>query len=231
MAAGSSNRSPSTSPSGAGRWSRFPGTPTLPKALRWTSTSSGRTLASPTWPPVPPWPRASSFPLAGGRSAPAGEMADRRPPLQHYFSADPAIASRPRTRTVRLPDQSVVLHTDRGVFSAGGLDPGTEILLREAPPPPKSGAILDLGCGHGVIAVVLARRTPGARVIAVDVNRRALQLTRINAAENGAGNVEVCEPHEVAPELRFAAVYSKRPRRESRAQLLELLTTWCDQIG
>jgi 16S rRNA (guanine1207-N2)-methyltransferase len=157
-------------------------------------------------------------------------MADRRPPLQHYFSADPAIASRPRTRTVRLPDQSVVLHTDRGVFSAGGLDPGTEILLREAPPPPKSGAILDLGCGHGVIAVVLARRTPGARVIAVDVNRRALQLTRINAAENGAGNVEVCEPHEVAPELRFAAVYSNPPVRVGRAQLLELLTTWCARL-
>jgi 16S rRNA G1207 methylase RsmC len=157
-------------------------------------------------------------------------MADRRPPLQHYFSAEPAIASRRRTLTVRLPDQSLVLQTDRGVFSVGGLDAGTEILLREAPPPPAAGAILDLGCGHGVIAVVLARRAPGARVIAVDVNRRALELTRVNAAANGAGNVEVCQPDDVAGELRFAAVYSNPPVRVGRSQLQELLTMWCDRL-
>jgi 16S rRNA (guanine1207-N2)-methyltransferase len=157
-------------------------------------------------------------------------MADRRPPLQHYFSAEPAVASRPRTRTVQLPDQSLVLHTDRGVFSAGGLDQGTAILLREAPPPPATGAILDLGCGHGVIAIALARRAPGARVVAVDVNRRALELTRLNAAENGTPTVEVCEPGDVDPHLRFAAVYSNPPIRVGRDQLLELLTMWCNRL-
>jgi 16S rRNA (guanine1207-N2)-methyltransferase len=157
-------------------------------------------------------------------------MADRRPPLQHYFSATPAVASRPRTVTVHLPDQDLVLHTDRGVFSGDGLDDGTALLLRDAPPPPPGGAVLDLGCGHGVIAVALARRAPGARVVAVDVNRRALDLARANAAENGAANVEVREPDEVDPALRFAAIYSNPPVRVGRGPLLELLTSWCARL-
>ena len=48
-------RSPSTSPSAAARWSTCPGTPTSPRASRWTSTICVRRRASPTstWPA--PW--------------------------------------------------------------------------------------------------------------------------------------------------------------------------------
>lgn len=155
-------------------------------------------------------------------------MAD--PQQQHYFSAQPAAASSPQTVTVRLPDQAITLVTDRGVFSAAGLDPGTEMLLRQAPPPPASGTILDLGCGHGVIAVALARRAPGARIVAVDVNSRALELTRVNAAANGAGSVEVSAPAEVAPDLRFDAIYSNPPVRVGRGPLLELLASWLGRL-
>ena len=63
-------------------------------------------------------------------------MADRHPPPDHYFSPEPAVATRPREVTVQLPDQTIVLHTDRGVFSVAGLDPGTEVLLRGVPAPP-----------------------------------------------------------------------------------------------
>jgi SAM-dependent methyltransferase len=43
--------------------------------------------------------------------------------------------------------------------------------------------VLDLGCGHGMAAVVLARR--GARVTAVDLSRGYLQEARRRAAANG----------------------------------------------
>ena len=51
------------------------------------------------------------------------------------------------------------------------------------------GDVLDLGCGYGPIAVALARRAPGARVWALDVNERAVALCAENAVANGADTV------------------------------------------
>ncbi len=50
-----------------------------------------------------------------------------------------------------------------------------------------SGArrILDLGCGGGVLTVLLALRAPQARVEGVDVSPEAVALCRRNLAENG----------------------------------------------
>ena len=157
-------------------------------------------------------------------------MADRQPPTEHYFSAEPAVATRPRMVTVRLPDQCIELRTDRGVFSLAGLDPGTAVLLQGIPEPPASATLLDLGCGHGVVAIAMARRAPHARVVAVDVNSRALELTRANAAANGVENIEVCRPDEVDPALRFDAIYANPPIRIGRPQLLELLTAWLGRL-
>jgi len=157
-------------------------------------------------------------------------MADQQPPVDHYFSSEPAVPPRRRSVTVRLPDQTIDLQTDRGVFSGAGLDPGTAVLLRGVPPPPSPAVLLDLGCGHGVAAIAIARRAPLSRVVAVDVNRRALELTRVNAAANGAGNVEARRPEEVGEDLSFAAIYSNPPIRVGRGPLLELLATWLARL-
>src|SRR3712207_2824581 len=100
----------------------------------------------------------------------------------HYFDPEPAVG--PDTATVpwTLPDFASRLPTDRGVFARGGVDPGTKLLLLEAPGPPGTGDLLDLGCGYGPIALTMAARAPRATVWAVDVNRRALELTAANAA-------------------------------------------------
>ena len=157
-------------------------------------------------------------------------MAERHPPVQHYFTAEPAVPTRRRTVTIQLPDQAITLETDRGVFSVAGLDPGTEVLLRGIPAPPAAATVLDLGCGHGVVAITIARRAPGSQVIAVDVNGRALELTRSNAAANGVANLTTCRPEEVDETLRFAAIYSNPPIRVGREPLLELLATWLARL-
>ncbi len=142
----------------------------------------------------------------------------------HYFDPTPAARSAPRTVTLALPDLTVELETDRGVFSAERVDPGTKLLLQDAPLPPPSGDLLDLGCGYGAIAVVLARRAPGARVWAVDVNERARSLAAANAA--GLGNVTVCPPDAVPSSTHFAALYSNPPIRIGKGALHDLLAGW-----
>ncbi len=151
-------------------------------------------------------------------------------PKSHYFEARPATASRPRTVRLRLGEIDLELQADRGVFGSKGIDAGTMILLREAPPPPRSGDLLDLGSGYGPIAVVLARRSPEARVWAVDVNERAIELTRTNAATAQTPNVSAMAPEQVPDELRFDAIYSNPPVRVGKAPLHDLLLAWLPRL-
>jgi 16S rRNA (guanine1207-N2)-methyltransferase len=143
-----------------------------------------------------------------------------------YFEPKPTAASSRRTQTVALPDLSFTLQTDRGVFSSDGLDTGTRLLLLEAPLPAQAGALLDLGCGAGPIAVTMARRAPRATVWAIDVNERARQLTVDNAADNSLPNISVAAPDDVPEDIRFQTIWSNPPIRIGKAAMHEMLLRW-----
>ena len=149
----------------------------------------------------------------------------------HYFDAEPSAASRPRTVRLDLPDRTVELRTDRGVFAADGVDAATKYLLLEAPPLPEHGTFVDLGCGYGPIACTMAARSPAATVWAVDVNARALALCRANAAALGLGNVTVASPTEVPADLVVDRLWSNPPIRIGKAALHELLAAWLARLA
>jgi len=150
---------------------------------------------------------------------------------EHYFSPQPRAPHRPGQVRVILPDVYLELATDAGVFSPGRLDPGTRLLLDESPAPPACGDLLDLGCGYGPIACVLAARSPGATVWAVDVNERALELCARNAAAAGLANVRCVTPGDPSIPARFAAICSNPPVRIGKDALHELLATWIGRLS
>lgn len=118
----------------------------------------------------------------------------------------------------------------RGVFSGGELDRGTEVLLTRAPEPVQFGNVLDIGCGWGPISLDTALRAPGTTVWAVDVNERALELTRANAASLGLSNVKVCTPDAVPAEVQFTEIRSNPPIRVGKEVLHELMRTWLPRL-
>ncbi|HUP85091.1 MAG TPA: methyltransferase [Acidimicrobiales bacterium] len=150
----------------------------------------------------------------------------------HYFSASPAVPSERRTVRLVLPDLSLELTTDRGVFSGDRVDAGTKLLLSEvAVPTDLRGDVLDLGCGYGAIAVTLARRAPSATVWALDVNERALALAAENATSAGVGGrVRAVRAEELPADVRFSAVFSNPPIRIGKAALHDLLVTWLSRL-
>jgi 16S rRNA (guanine1207-N2)-methyltransferase len=150
--------------------------------------------------------------------------------MTHYFDSEPTTASQPAEVVWSLPDGPLTIVTDRGVFGHGRVDTGTKLLLLSAPPPPPTGDLLDLGCGAGPIALTMARRAPGATVWAVDVNRRARELTALNAAANGIDNVRVVAPDEIPADLQFAAIWSNPPIRIGKEALHDLLHTWLARL-
>ena len=173
------------------------------------------------------------------------------PGADHYFSPSPGSRRRQRTVTLRLQDVTLDLRTDRGVFSAGRIDPGTLLLLKHAPLPPApagngssaaGGRVLaDVGCGYGPIAVTLGLRAPDATIWAVDVNERARELATANLVDAGvpvagaddrqdAGRARVCAPEEVPASLRLDAVYCNPPVRIGNEALDELLQEWLGRL-
>lgn len=151
----------------------------------------------------------------------------------HYFSADPASPGERFPLRVRLAGLDLELASAPGVFSGDRLDPGTAVLLDHVPPPP-SGELLDLGCGWGPVALTMGLLSPQARVWAVDVNRRALDLTRLNAeaveSRHALATVLPCPPDDVPADLRFDALWSNPPIRIGKEALHGLLAAWVPRL-
>ncbi len=150
---------------------------------------------------------------------------------EHYFSTDPSAPTQRREVSFGMDGRQWRMASAGGVFSADRLDPGTAVLLRETPSPPDARTYLDLGCGFGPIACVLATRAPRATVWAVDVNERALELTRANAAALGvAERVRVTRPEAVPADAVFDGIWSNPPIRVGKAVLHDLLLTWLPRL-
>ncbi|SMH47514.1 16S rRNA m(2)G 1207 methyltransferase [Rathayibacter oskolensis] len=149
---------------------------------------------------------------------------------EHYFTSTPDGDLRPRRIPVRLAGRDLEVTTAGGVFSPGHIDLGTRVLLNAVPEPPAEGDLLDLGCGWGPIALTLALDSPGARIWAVDVNQRALELVRRNCTELGLTNVNAVLPGDVPAGLRFGAIWSNPPIRIGKDGLHELLQHWLPRL-
>lgn len=85
----------------------------------------------------------------------------------------------------RIFDKEFCFNTDNGVFSKSKLDFGTRCLLENLPLEEIKGEILEVGCGYGVIPIILTRTVDKIDSFdAVDVNKRALHLAEMNKKEN-----------------------------------------------
>ncbi len=94
------------------------------------------------------------------------------------------------------------------------------LLARFADAQPE-GTILDLGCGCGVAALILAYLHPGTRVFGVEIDDSQARLARLNAVENGlAERVRIVRldwkelPHPALPRF-FDLVVVNPPFRKA----------------
>ncbi|MEH0843176.1 methyltransferase [Micromonospora sp. CPCC 205711] len=151
----------------------------------------------------------------------------------HYFTAEPTVAARPREVEFSVAGRDYTLASSSGVFSAARLDPGTAVLLRKAElPAGATGNLLDIGSGFGPISCVLADVAPAATVWAVDVNERARALTAANAGRVGAADrVRAVAPDDVPADVSFAEIWSNPPIHIGKAELHELLRRWLPRLA
>jgi len=146
---------------------------------------------------------------------------------EHYFAGSPSSDDRRREVTARVGGRDLLFTTSGGVFSHDGLDKATAVLLSNSTAP-TSGVVLDLGCGWGPIACSVA--LAGAEVWAVDVNDRALELTRVNAERLGV-TVHTALPDAVPSDLVVDELWSNPPIRIGKQALHDLLLRWLPRLA
>ncbi len=148
----------------------------------------------------------------------------------HYFTAAPAGPENLRKIRVSLAGRELEVTTAGGVFSPDRLDAGTAVLLANMPPVPPGGDLLDLGSGWGPVTLSMALAAPHATVWAVDVNERALDLVRRNAAALGLTNVNASLPDDVPEHVTFRTIRSNPPIRVGKNELHGLLERWIPRL-
>ncbi|WFR85333.1 methyltransferase [Arthrobacter sp. Y-9] len=85
-------------------------------------------------------------------------------------------------------DLAIEVHAHGAVFAGAKVDIGTRFLLDFLPRMPEVGTAIDLGCGSGVLATLLAASQPGVRVVATDVSAAAARSARLTATAHGVGD-------------------------------------------
>lgn len=106
--------------------------------------------------------------------------------MGQYFSND-ELKSDLKIFKTSILGKEYSFYTDNGVFSKEKLDFGTRTLIESLPIERLTGDILDVGCGYGVIDIILGKITQ-ASFEGIDVNKRALHLAEMNKKLNNINN-------------------------------------------
>ena len=101
-------------------------------------------------------------------------------------------------------DGSINIELDPGLAFGTGSHPTTFLCLRWLDASmPQGAAVLDYGCGSGILAITAAKLGAG-KVVGVDIDKQAIRASHDNAAQNQV-SIEVYLP-DAQPEGQFDVV-------------------------
>lgn len=137
---------------------------------------------------------------------------------EHYYSRTQKVESDPQYWNYTLRNSNFRFKTDNGVFSKKEVDFGSRLLIETFQMPEIQGDILDVGCGYGPIGLTIAKHWTDRTVYMIDVNLRALQLTKDNSELNGITNLVIRESDRLSAvkEKKFAAILTNPPIRAGK---------------
>ena len=136
----------------------------------------------------------------------------------HYYSKKPQTESKPKSWSFTLRGHLFHFETDAGVFSKSEVDFGSRVLIDAFTMPNVDGPVLDVGCGYGPMGLSIAKTEADRMVHMVDINERAVNLSRKNAEVNGVQNVRIYESDGLSDvaETDFAAILTNPPIRAGK---------------
>jgi len=137
---------------------------------------------------------------------------------EHYYSRTQKVESDPKYWDYTLRNSPFRFKTDNGVFSKREVDFGSQLLIESFSMPEVEGPVLDVGCGYGPIGLSIAKSFLERTIHMIDVNERAIELSKENAELNRIKNVEIYESDLLlkVDEKNFAAIVTNPPIRAGK---------------
>ena len=144
--------------------------------------------------------------------------------MSHYFSKNQNdVKHQIKVIDFTYKNRQLTFKTDAGVFSKDHVDSASALLLNHVQLV-QNQAVLDLGCGYGVIGIALATSTP-LELTRVDVNERAIDLAKENAEFNRVdADIFTSEGFDSVTK-RFDHIISNPPIRIGKPALYQLFKT------
>ncbi len=120
--------------------------------------------------------------------------------------------------------------TDNGVFSKDRIDFGSRLLLESIPFSEIGDKVLDVGCGYGVLGIVI-NKILNVQVDMIDVNIRAIHLAKRNIKENNCKNIKAFESnvYENVKE-KYQTIITNPPIRAGKKIVYDILMNAKDHL-
>lgn len=143
---------------------------------------------------------------------------------QHYYSENPTTKSEPFTFMYQLGNRNFSFTSDAGVFSKKEIDFGTRLLLETIMIDNPAKRLLDVGCGYGPIGTYFAYFYPSLSVDMLDINARAVELSKKNLQDNQIKNARVFQSNLLDAVLgeKYDVVVSNPPIRTGKENIFRL---------
>ncbi len=151
--------------------------------------------------------------------------------MEHYFTNNESLKSELRIIEYKYQNQIFHFYSDNGVFSKNKIDYGSRLLVETflKQNTETIEELLDVGCGYGFIGIVLAKILNCVATL-IDVNKRAVHLTKMNAKENNIEINSLLSNIYENVEKKYDLIFTNPPIRAGKEVVINILDNAKDHL-